>query len=152
MKKISSRFTFYYKKVFPAIWFGFLFLFSIAALTAMLKENVFYFIELLAPIIMAVLGYFVMKILIFDHVDEVWDAGDSLVFQNGKVETRVPLSNVMNVSYTVIISPPRVTLSLREPCELGKEISFIPPMSLIPLKKSPIVIDLIDRIDAARRK
>jgi hypothetical protein len=102
------------------------------------------------PILMAVFGYFLFKKLIFDLVDEAWDAGDHLLFKNQGIEERIRLEDIMNVSYSVLTNPPRVTITLRTPSRLGKEITFSPPASLNPFKKSPIFNDLIQRVDNAR--
>ena len=88
--------------------------------------------------------------LLFDLVDEAWDAGDHLLFKNKGIEERVRLVDVMNVSYSVLTSPPRVTILLRIPSRLGREITFSPPALWIPFKKSPIIDELIQRVDNAR--
>jgi hypothetical protein len=155
MQKISSTTTYYYKRVFPAVWFGGLSIFIIIGLLSMpidgrhIGEDT---TGLLLLIVMAVFGYFLIKYLVFDLVDEAWDDGDSLLLRNGNLEARVPLSNISNVNYSVATNPPKVTLSLREPCALGKEVSFMPPISVIPFKKSPSILHLIERIDEARRR
>lgn len=100
---------------------------------------------------MAVFGYFLMKKTAFNLADEVADAGDYLVVRLGAAQERIALANIMNVSYTVMQNPPRVTLALREPCRFGKDVSFSPPARLIPFSKSPIINELIDRIEVARR-
>ena len=102
------------------------------------------------PVIMAVIGYFVMKNLIFDLIDEVYDEGSSLLFKNNGRTVRINLIDIKNVSYTVAVNPPRVTLSIRLKTEFGDELSFLPPASLIPFKKNPDITGLIDRIDRAR--
>jgi hypothetical protein len=51
-----------------------------------------------------------------------------------------------------MINPPRVTLTLRQPSIFGTEVSFSAPVRFIPFAKSPLVEDLIRRVDAARRK
>jgi hypothetical protein len=96
--------------------------------------------------------YFVMKKLMFDLVDEVLDAGDALIVRNGGQQERVALSDIMNVSYSPLVSPPRVTLSLRRPSIFGSEVTFCAPIRLMPLSPSPIISDLIRRIDAQRRQ
>ncbi len=106
---------------------------------------------LLVPVIMAIFGYFIMKKLVFDLVDEVWDAGDTLIIKNKNQEERIPLSEIMNVSYSPFMNPPRVTLTLRRPGRFGKEITFSPPIRILPFSKNPIVDELINRIDAKRR-
>lgn len=92
-----------------------------------------------------------MKKLVFDLVDEVWDAGDALIVKSKNQEERISLSEIMNVSYSPIINPPRVTLTLRRPGRFGREVTFPAPIRLVPFSKSPIVDKLIDRIDTKRR-
>ncbi len=132
------------------IWFGFL-----AFFVAM-----FFFVGFqvgvpiaffLGPAFMAIFGYFLMKKLVFDLADEVLDAGDALVVRFGSEQERIPLSEIINVSYSYMQNPNRVTLTLRTPSQFGKEVSFSPPARFLPLAKSPIVADLIERVDAARR-
>ena len=101
---------------------------------------------------MIAVGFFVMKKLVFDLVDEVWDDGGSLLIENRGEEERVALSDIKNVSYSPLINPPRVTLSLRRPTVFGDEITFNAPMRFMPFSASPIIKELIDRIDLARRK
>jgi hypothetical protein len=146
---ISSRMTFFSKRVFPALWFGFLGLFVISSVTATRGRQIQPAL-LVIPIVMSIFGYFLMKKMVLDLVDEVWDDGTELVVKNkGQIE-RIPLTNIINVSYSFITNPPRVTLSLRNPGLLGKEITFSPPARLMPFSRSPIVNELIERIDAAR--
>jgi hypothetical protein len=154
VKRISSRWTYFHKRVFPVIWFGFLALFVVAASTVMEKSGRFDVMFLTVPLIMMVFGYFIFKRLIFDLVDEAWDAGDYLVFKNGGVEETVPLTNIMNIRGSTLTNPPRVTLTLRTPSRLGNEITFSPatPFSLNPFKKSPIIDELIQRVDKARNR
>lgn len=102
------------------------------------------------PVFLAAVGYFVMKNLIFDLIDEVYDEGSSLLFKNGGKAVRVNLNDIKNISYTVVINPPRVTLSLRCKTEFGDELTFSPPASLIPFKKNQDIRELIDRVDRAR--
>jgi len=148
---ISSRMTFYSKRVFPVVWFGFLGVFVFAALAAS-RGRGFQPAFLLIPLLMAVFGYFLMKKLVFDLVDEVWDDGTELVVKNrGQVE-RIALSNIMNVSYMTASNPPRVTLTLRNPGPFGKEVTFSPPLRWVPFARSPIVDQLIERIDATRSR
>lgn len=99
---------------------------------------------------MAGFGYLLMKNLLFDLADEVWDVGSHLVVKNRGAEQAVALQDVVNVSYTVASSPNRVTLTLRGATPFGKEISFAAPIVWIPFAKSPIIEDLIRRIDVAR--
>ena len=105
---------------------------------------------ILVPICMAVFGYFIMKRLVLDLIDEVYDEGTTLLFRNRGKEVRVSLKDIKNVSYSIMTNPPRVTLSVRYKTDLGDELSFCPPASWIPFKKNKDIEELIDRIDKAR--
>jgi len=151
VKRISSRTTFFYKRVLPWLWFGGLVVFFLIP-TFATDAPPFIFL-VLVPI--AIFSYFVFKHFIFDLVDEAWDAGDYLVFKNKGLEETVRLDNIMNVSSTTFTNPPRVTLTLRTPSRFGKEITFSPPASMNPFnafKKSPVVDELIQRVDDARKR
>jgi len=151
MRLISSKMTFFNKRVFPAIWFGFLAVFIGLALFSGAGRNPASLLPvLIAPAIMIVFGYVIMKKLVFDLADEVWDDGDSLVVKNGGQEQRIALSDIKNVSYSPFVNPPRVTLSLRRPTVFGDEITFSAPLRLVPFSKSPVITDLIERVDQAR--
>jgi hypothetical protein len=155
MTRISSRMTFFYKRVFPVIWFGFLgFFVCIGGMNAVGKQKIVDVIPLLGvPLIMAIFGYFIMKLLVFDLVDQVWDCGDSILIRNKGREYQLPVSEFMSVGYTGFMNPPRITLSLRETSEdLGAEVAFIPPFRLFPYSMSPLARDLMLRVDEARRQ
>jgi hypothetical protein len=147
---ISSRTTFMHKRVFPVIWFGFLAVFVLVVLLAPRGPRSAGPFVLVMPFFMGIFGFLFMRKLLFDLVDEVWDAGSTLLIKSKGYEVRVELSQIMNVSYSMFSKPPRVTLSLRQSTSLGSEIAFIPPTQLWPFSRSPIVDDLIRRVDAAR--
>lgn len=150
MTKISSKFTFFHKKWFPLLWFGFLAVFVTLALTnGALEKNPMF---LVGPIVMAVIGLFVMKKLVWDLVDEVYDCGEFLLIKNRGEEDRVPLSNIMNVNASTMINPPRITLRLVNPGKFGNEIAFSPLTSFTfnPFAKNQVAEGLIVRVDRAR--
>ena len=151
MRRISSRMTFWYKRVFPIFWFGFLLLFIAVPWTidrgpAQVLPMMFFIL----PALLGVFGFFLMKKLVFDLVDEVFDDGDALVVRNRDMEERIALSNIVNVSYSQFVNPPRVTLLLRNPSLFGTRVSFCAPTRFNPFSSSPIIDDLIQRIDAKR--
>ena len=82
----------------------------------------------------------------------MWDDGDASVVKNAGVEDRVPLKNIMNVGFSMMTSPQRVTLTLREPGRFGKEVTFCPLLRFALFARSPIINELIERVDAARRQ
>jgi hypothetical protein len=153
MRQISSKWTFFYKYVFPVIWCGFIIVFLIVAVFVPSRSGQGLPIPaLIVPIIMLGFGYALMKKLIFDLADEVWDDGSALVVKKGGQEERIALSDIKNVNYSTMSSPPRVVLSLRRPSVFGEQLAFCAPIRFIPFATSPVIDDLIERIDVARRK
>jgi hypothetical protein len=153
MRRISSRMTFWYKRMFPIFWFGFLVLFIAVPWTvnrgpAQALPTMFFVV----PALLGVFGFFLMKKLVFDLVDEVFDDGDALVVRNRDMEDRIALSNIVNVSYSQFVNPPRVTLLLRNPSLFGERVSFCAPTRFNPFSSSPVIDDLIRRIDAKRTR
>ncbi|MEO8385883.1 MAG: hypothetical protein ABI583_11620 [Betaproteobacteria bacterium] len=115
MKQISSHITFWYKRVMPTLFFGLLAGFAVD--DAVHSRSVWY---LLGLFVVAVMAYFFMKSLVFDLADEVFDAGNTLVVRFGKDRRGIPLAEIMNVSYSPLMSPPRVVLSLQNDGMFGK--------------------------------
>jgi hypothetical protein len=150
MKKISSTYTFISKKVFPLLWFGFLAFFVASTILAGAAKKDLMF--LVVPAVMAVFGFLLLKKLVGDLVDEVYDYGDFLLIRNRGEEERVALSNIMNVSASTYTNPPRITLRLVNPGKFGKEIAFSPiaRFTLNPFAKNQVAEDLIVRVDQAR--
>jgi hypothetical protein len=154
-KKISSPSTAFYKKVFPAFWFGFIALFLVLALTqgAVVEGSVMF---LIVPCVIGVFGYFLMRNLVWDLVDEVYDCGDFLLIKNRGQEHRVPLADIMNVAASIAVNPPRITLRLKNlsaASSLGSEVAFSPRRrTLNPFAKNPVAEDLIHRVDQARSR
>ena len=153
MNPLSSRATFFYKRVFPVLWFGFLVAFIVGpwlggGRTGSFSQLPFFII----PVGMIVFGFFLFRKLVFDLVDEVLDDGNALVVRNRGEEDRIALADITNVSYSPMMSPPRVTLSLRRPSAFGSQVTFCAPLRVFGFATSNPVIDgLIERIDAARR-
>jgi len=153
VRRISSKWTFFYKRVIPVIWFGFLALFVAITVFATRRSDQLSLLPFfVVPIVMIAIGYFIMKKLVFDLVDEVWDDGDALIVKNGDRNERVPLTDIKNVSYSPFVNPPRVVLSLRRTTIIGDQIAFCAPVRFVPFAASPVITDLIDRVDAARLK
>ena len=153
MRRISSRTTFVYKRFFPLLFFGIVSLFIAFVIVGGLRSGQNPPLPvLIVPVLAAAFIYFVMKRLIFDLVDEVLDAGDALIVRNRGQEDRIALSDITNVNYTPLVSPPRVTLSLRRASVFGAEVTFCAPTRFVPFSSSPVINELIQRIDAARQR
>lgn len=156
MRLLSSRATFWQKRIFPVIWFGFLGVFVAVnlglLLTGRVRDFTTFMPMLIFPVGMAVFGYAFMKKLVFDLVDEVEDDGDALIVKNGGRSDRIALADIMNVSYSPLINPPRVTLTLRTASAFGNQISFCAPLRFVPFASHPRIEELIRRIDASREQ
>ena len=152
MKKISSASTVMSKRVLPVLWFGFLVYFVARAMRsgAAQKDPML----IVVPVVMAVFGYFLMKRLLWNLVDEVYDGGAFLLIKNRGEEERVALSDIMNVSVSTSPNPSRITLRLVSPGKFGKEITFAPAAGSAgnPFAKNQVAEDLIARVDQARAK
>jgi hypothetical protein len=152
MKTISSKQTFFIKKVFPAIWMGVIVFVVVTAIAAgALSKTPFI---LVGPVFMLAIGFIVFKKFLWDLADEVRDGGDFLIVRRGSVEERVQLSDIMNVGMSQFTNPPRLSLRLRKPCKFGDEIVFSPPRTSAfnPFARNAIAEDLIQRVDRARRE
>jgi tetratricopeptide (TPR) repeat protein len=136
MPTVSSKMPF--KRVLPVMWIGIVLLFIAIGL---LSKALF----LMAALIVAVFGYWIIKKVVFNLADAVLDAGDALVVRSDGQEERIALSDIKNVKYLSYINPPLVTLSVRRQTVFGDTIAFFAPLWGI-----PVVHDLIDRVDAAR--
>ncbi|HEY1747493.1 MAG TPA: hypothetical protein VGG11_12130 [Xanthobacteraceae bacterium] len=151
MRRISSKMTFFFKRVIPVLWFGFLILFVAIPLVSSRGQIPLQLPFLIVPIAMGIFGYFLLKKTILNLVDEVWDDGDTLLIKNGGRDGRVALRDIKNLSYSTFVHPARITLAMRQPTSFGDEIGFIPPVYFTLFSKSPVINDLIERIDRARQ-
>jgi hypothetical protein len=151
MRCISSRATWWYKRIFPIVWFGFLVVFVIVNVFVIPGAALSWVPAVLVAAIMAVVGYSAMKRFILDLVDGAWDDGDALIVKNGSDSDRIALSDISNVGYSPLMNPPRVTLSLHKPSRFGDKVSFCAPIRAFAFTPHPVVEDLIQRVDAARR-
>jgi hypothetical protein len=152
MRRISSRLTFLYKRVFPVVWFGSTLFLGISLFVVPRSSQTATLPFVIMPIVMMVFGYFIMTKLVFGLVDEVWDDGDVLVVKNRDQTERIALTDIKNVNYAALINPPRVTLSLRRQSVFGDKVTFCAPLRFVPFSTSPIIDDLIERVDSARQR
>jgi hypothetical protein len=120
MPLMSSKMTFFYKRISPIIWFGLL---AVFFLIGLLKRDVPFLIVL---VLMVIISYQFMKNQVFNLVDEVFD--DALLVRSSGREERIALADIKNVNYSPYMSPPQVTLSLRRPtCSAIQSCSARPP-------------------------
>ena len=149
MTKISSKSTFIYKRLLPVFWFGFLGVFVAVSLIMGAGQAPLQLV--IGPIAIAIVGFFFFRRFVWDLADEMMDGRDHLLVKLRGVEERIPLSNIMNVSVSSYVNPPRVSLRLVNSGNLGSEIVFAPqrPFTLNPFARNPVAEDLLCRADAA---
>ena len=151
MRRISSKWTYFYKKIFAPLWFLGVAGFAVAALcvsSVKTPQAPPAIMLLMIPAFMSFVGYVIMKHLVFDLLDEVWDEGDSLILVKDGIKDTIRISDIINVSDTCMINPPRITLLLRQHCRFGNEVVFSPArgFQLNVFKKSEIAQELIRRV------
>jgi len=152
-EQISSRSTFIIKWLLPVFWFGFRIFFVAQSLTYEEGEADMLFIAV--PVLMAVMGFFFFKALVWDLADAVYDQGAHLLVRRGGIEDRISFENIMNVSSTPLMNPPRITLRLVKPSAFGTHVSFSPksnPLRFLFPFKNPVAEQLMERAYAARAK
>jgi hypothetical protein len=153
IKRISSRQTFFLKRVFPVLWFAMVVLSLAAGLAGARAGKAVPPPVFIVPLLLFVIGYVIMRKLVFDLADEVFDEGDALRVRFGSEEERIALTDIINVGYTQFVNPPRITLTLRQPSRFGREVSFSPPQSFFaPFVRNTLASELIERVEAARRR
>jgi hypothetical protein len=138
--RISSGWTFFSKRVFPTLWFGFLAFFVFVGIStgAVAKDVTF----LIIPIAMAVFGFLLMRKLVWDLADEVYDCGHTLLVRTPGRRTRFT-KNIMNVSVSTHVNRPHCDLSRRQIRERSRFTSA--GFRLNPFAKIPVAEDLILR-------
>ena len=149
--RISSALTPFYKRAFPLLLLGVIVIVVVTVLQDEADRGTLPYFAV--PILlMGTVWFFMFRKLIWDLVDEVEDHGDYLLVRNRGEEERVALANIMNISASTFVNPPRVTLRLVKAGKFGGEVTFSPTkrFTLNPFAKHPIVDDLIDRAHRAR--
>lgn len=153
MRRISAQSTLRYKRLFPPIFLSGWILF--AGLPAIFGSNqaepIPYF-NYIFPAFTAYVSFIIMKKYIFTLVDEVWDDGNALVVRNRGQEERIALRDIKDINCSSNVNWPRATLMLQRPTVFGDKITFAVPVHFMPSATSPIIKDLIERVDAARQQ
>ena len=151
MTRISSKSTFFQKKIVPIAWFGCM---TVMCAFAILAGGLMAAPLALIPLCaITAVGYFVFKTRIWGLVDEVQDCGDALLVRNRGQEERIALTNIKNVTTSALVNPRRVALQLIQPGKFGAEIAFIPASGLLanPFAKNPVAEDLAARVTRAHQ-
>lgn len=150
LRRLSSSLTFFYKRVFPICWFGFIYVFVHALVVLTKRGNVIDWKIFLGPVVMAFVGSFIMKHLLWKNVDEVWDAGEALLVRDRGDEELIRLGDVTNVAWSQWTNPETVTLSLAVSSRFGERVTFMLPTRWVAFGRHPLVAELIERTEQAR--
>jgi hypothetical protein len=145
MRPVSSKITFFYKRLLPIVrLFGILLFLLIAYLDLSGIDPSIKIIMIVAMLIMLFIFWFKVS---GDLADEVLDAGNALVVRRGGQEERIELSDIKKIKYDPWMQLPVVTMSLRRDTAFGNRVTFFAPLSF---RGSPVIHDLVERIEAAR--
>ena len=158
MRRLSSSTTFFYKRVFPLLWIGFLLAvfglqFWLASHARANEQSPPLFPLLLMPLFMGGIMFLIYRTLLQDLMDEVWLDGDWLVVKSRGQQIRVALRDVMNINASTITNPRRITVMLRTDSRFGRNLTFIPASPrgfMAAFKPDPVATELIERVDALR--
>lgn len=150
---ISSRSTWFYKWVFPMVFYGVLLFF----LRGILEQGTFR--EMWAHFVgLTMLGVFATFLFMrgeWNLADSVVDHGAYLVVRRYGVEEVIAMERIEQVNYSGFGSPRRITLQLDSPAAFGGRISFLAKTSpYAPLfsTRCRIAEKLIQKSEAARAR
>lgn len=161
MRRLSSKSTWFYKRVFPLLWFGFILVFlgvslqveyRTAGVDALSPESILVLVGLL----IAGVGLVAFRHLIFDRVDKGWLAGagsdgDFLVVKNRARKRRTAPSDVITIHSTTHANPRRNTVMLRAGAHYNSDMPASPRGFLSAFNPGRIASEPINRVDAARQ-
>lgn len=154
MRRLSSALTYFYKRVFPLLWFGILAAVMLPLVLVAHAGHRQLLPFLLPPALIAVFGFVLYRKLVADLVDEVWLVGDDLLVKNRGEQAAISLREVMNVNAMTMMNPRRITLMLRGESRFGRQVVFMPAVQAGSLmsgfKPDPIATELIGRVEALR--
>lgn len=153
MNRISSRWTFFYKRLFiPCILAIFASVFASLCIGGLSAEDAKQLaLMALITIVVAATPMAIVWRIVSRLVDEVWDCGQELLVRNDAKEFRIPLREIQSVDYSWLVQPQRVTLKLASDSVANDTITFMPPIRAFALSAPPIVREFRVRIERLHR-
>ncbi len=115
---LSSSITYFWKYIFPTIWFILFLIVSIIEISIM---GFFYYIPIL--ILGVICSYFIFSYAIPSKKVMIDD--DFLYVDNFKKTLKIPITKIKYSSDNFFIQPRTITIYLKEECEFGDKIKFI---------------------------
>lgn len=152
-KLVSSRTTFFYKRVFIVAWLAFVSLFAVIAIVVTVTQQQPWQTVAMAvgiPLGVMIFGWAIFRVTILDVVDEVWDAGDALVVRNGGEEARIPLADIGRCKASRFVNPERITIEFERATPFGPRIAFLPKIRWVRISLNPLAKELTERANTAR--
>ncbi|MHB8837987.1 MAG: hypothetical protein ACYC7F_03445 [Gemmatimonadaceae bacterium] len=154
---LSSRWTPFYKFVLPLLVVGGI---GVGAFVARVHpegqnlppgfrpEHTWYFMLAVAGVVATIMWWTVGNLTRIELDD------DDLVISNYRTEIRVPLAEIEKISGPSMSNPQRYTITFAEATELGRRVTFMPPMvwSLMRGGEREEVAELRRAWEAARAK
>ena len=133
-QQLSSRWTFFYKFIVPVLTTGGMCFGAYWAWRnpgsdrghapdGMAAEHAWLLMLAAAALVAAVMWWTTASL------KRVVLAGDELLVSNYRTEIRVPLTWIEKISGPSRTNPKRYTVTLVEPTDFGRRITFLPPMS-----------------------
>ena len=149
MKKISSNATFFGKRVLmPLLAVAFLVVMVLAYFDQDVEATGGYAMWLATIVIFALVAFLNWRQVFGGVVDEVHDAGSSLLIKNSGEQVKVQLEDIVHLNHQL----QSVELRLRDDSRFGGAVKFLPKggFTFNPFAKNAVVEDLIVRIDQAK--
>jgi hypothetical protein len=155
MTRISSSWTWFYKRALPAFWLVILVMWTIIMIGIGPSDNGIVRggpMMIVLPIATALVMAVIARKIIWSCADDVVDRGDSLLVRRGGREAEIPFTDIESVRSAALMKPPRITLRLRRRSALGDEVTFIPGRDTryTTFGRSQLTIELSRRAEQAR--
>lgn len=151
MNQLSAKASSSYKRLFAIIFYSVAALLYVWFVSAMFYDQEFDLLILCTPLILAVIGYFMMKDAMIGLVDEVLDCGEYLLIKHEGKETEVKLSDIVQFDYAYATTPPMISMTYHKYQKNGKTIRFSPALQGDLSRPDPEIQRLIQRIEASKK-
>ena len=148
MKKISSGLTFFYKRVFPIAWLGFIVIYEFVVLGCLFMNKMPMekgIIFMVLPLLMFIAGLCFFSKLFWNLMDEVYYDEMSLLIKNGNESICIPFCEIKEINYKNS-RPPRIEVILNKKTVMGNALYFVPPVRIIAFSKHPDIEAFFEKL------
>ena len=124
----------------------------LAVLLLVLTDLIGLFVLMFVPMAgVLTLFFHSYEIRFANPVSSVWDHGDAIEVERHGIRQTIPLSQIRDISFRTINTPPYSVVELKEPCRWGMKITWFPDTSRSRDVARATIADLQKRIAAAQR-